>query len=228
MKQLTIKLKIIYLNIKHKIFRSVSDRKSIFSEIYRDNYWGSPESVSGVGSQISYTENLRFKLNELIKNYDIETVCDAPCGDFNWIGEIVTENNLKYIGYDIVGKLVTQNNEKFGNKNIKFEVADICVDVLAPCDLLIVRDVLFHLSNADLVQFKSILLKTDFKYLLVSHHSHTVSENIDINTGDFRELDIGMAPLHFPIETALIMIEDSPPWYPISRRMLLFEKSQLT
>jgi len=67
-----------------KIFKhdSIEDR---FTEIYKSNYWGSKESVSGIGSTLIYTENLRSKLPDLFQLYSIKSIFDAPCGDFNWM-----------------------------------------------------------------------------------------------------------------------------------------------
>ena len=142
--------------------------------------------------------------------------------------KIISEKNfINYTGIDIVPDLIERNKLLFATNNIKFMIGDICTDSLPKCDLLIVRDVLFHLSNADLTLFQKNLHKTNFEYLLVSQHAHGETSNKDIFTGDFRELDIGLEPLSFPIQKALLTINDSPEWYSIRRTMVLFRRSDL-
>ena len=217
-----------WLSLKFRFLRQIYDRDKIFRKIHADNFWASKESVSGVGSEISYTVNLRECLNELISTYDIKSICDAPCGDFNWIGNVLSENSsISYTGIDIVPQLIDKNNELYKTEKVKFIHGDICTDPLPKSDLLIVRDVLFHLSNQDLMLFKENLRKTEFKYLLVSQHSHGQENNKDIRTGDFRELDVGLRPLYFPTGKVMVTIDDCPDWYPIKRTMILFSRGDL-
>jgi hypothetical protein len=68
-----------------------------FTLIYKKKYRQNEESVSGFGSTLEYTANLRNKLPELFGKFSIKTIFDAPCGDFNWMGYILKENNLNYI-----------------------------------------------------------------------------------------------------------------------------------
>ena len=52
--------------MSHEIYRRAlgagGDRKSIFTRVYSTDWWGSPESKSGAGSQLSRTELLRKDL----------------------------------------------------------------------------------------------------------------------------------------------------------------------
>lgn len=216
------------LDIKYGLLRRILSRERIFSSIHADNFWASAESTSGVGSELMYTSSLRSVLPGIISSYQVKTICDAPCGDFNWMQNVLSEaKSVNYTGIDIVQALIQKNKLLFKTDSIDFILKDICTESLPKCDLLIVRDVLFHFSNSDLVLFYKNLSKTEFKYLLVSHHDHAEDVNKDILTGDFRELNIGLAPLNFPIDKALVAIDDSPEWYLIKRKMLLFCRRDL-
>ena len=57
---------------------TVEDR---FTWIYKNNWWDSNESLSGAGSTLEYTNNLRKELPKLIIDFNICSVLDAPCGD---------------------------------------------------------------------------------------------------------------------------------------------------
>ena len=67
-----------------------ASRSEIFDNIYEMNYWRNCESLSGDGSTLNYTENLRKQLPNLIKAFSINTIYDAPCGDFNWMRGVVS------------------------------------------------------------------------------------------------------------------------------------------
>ena len=106
--------KIAYKNLRDsrkKIFshKTLKDR---FTYIYSSNYWPSKESVSGPGSEIENTKNIRKELIKFIQKYNIKIFLDIPCGDFNWIKNIINKN-IKYIGGDIVKELIDRNNKKF-------------------------------------------------------------------------------------------------------------------
>ena len=105
--------------LKLKFFKAKNLNKK-FSIIYKNNYWDNKESISGPGSTIENTKNLRQVLNKIIKKYKIKTIFDAPCGDCNWIQFIFKENQTKYIGADIVKECVLNNKNKFKRKNLNF------------------------------------------------------------------------------------------------------------
>ena len=67
-------------------------KQQIFKEIYANNFWGDPESLSGPGSSEHYTKNLRNQLQKIFSNLKIKSVLDAPCGDFNWMSLVVEKN----------------------------------------------------------------------------------------------------------------------------------------
>jgi glycosyltransferase involved in cell wall biosynthesis len=131
-------------------------REERFAYIYETGKWGTAESRSGVDSSRQATDRLRAELINLLEDEDVETIFDAGCGDFNWMREI--RRNWDYTGGDIVPGLIEELNISFGSKDCRFVVFDIVEDIPAKVDLIICRDVLFHLPNADvwraLVNFK--------------------------------------------------------------------------
>ena len=89
-----------------------------FSKIYQSNYWIDNESKSGAGSNFESTKNIKFHLPILIKKFNIESIFDAPCGDFNWIDHVLRETNVDYIGSDIVEELILSNKKIFKIKKL--------------------------------------------------------------------------------------------------------------
>ena len=96
---------------------------------------------SGDGSSLKYTENLRRELPHLFESFKIKTVFDAPCGDLNWMKEVLSSCSITYQGGDIVKPLVDELNEEFGSKNTSFVHFNLMDMVPPKSDLMICRDV---------------------------------------------------------------------------------------
>lgn len=77
----------------------------VFEEIFESNFWGGRESVSGTGSSLYQTRELRKALPEIFENLQIETILDIPCGDFHWMKKVVSEQ-IQYTGADVVTMLI--------------------------------------------------------------------------------------------------------------------------
>ena len=207
------------------IFRG--SREERFTRIYKHNYWGSIESRSGPGSEISYTENLRRELPKLIKFHGITQILDAPCGDFNWMQYVCTDTRaIKYIGGDIVKDLVARNNMVYGSEDIMFQYLDIIRDPLPKSDLMIVRDCLFHFSFKDIHRFLKNFHNSNISFLLTTTHRGIEEENYDIVTGDYRKIDLFSTPFCFP-SNPIQRIKDYIPPHP-PREVCLFTKDQVS
>lgn len=209
----------------HRNMLNLSSQKERFSEIYKHNLWSSAESRSGEGSEILYTAPLRQWLIENINSLSIKTFVDAPCGDFNWMKLVLPKVDVNYVGLDIVDSVIEQNKAKYASDKINFKVANICEDKLPDCDIIMVRDCLFHLSYGDIAKFLANLAKTNYRYLLTS--THIVDDkfkNMNIKTGDFRFIDLFSFPFSFDSEKVKSRVDDFPKGYSWRREMILVEK----
>ena len=65
-----------------------SNLEEWFSHIYLNNRWNSKESRSGKGSELIQTVEVRKIIPDIIKKYNIKSILDIPCGDFNYMKEI--------------------------------------------------------------------------------------------------------------------------------------------
>ena len=216
-------LKYIFRRIvKYKIFKR--DLKTTFTNIYKINYWGDNESRSGPGSNNKNTINVKKKIIKIIKELKIKTIVDAPCGDFYWMNKVVANQNIKYIGIDIVRELILKNKILYSNKKIKFKKLDITKKTCPPCDLLISRDFLFHLSYDDINNFFKSLSKTKIKYFLTSSHSTPTSNKFLINkniiSGDFRKINLFNKPFNFSKNIKYIINDNCDG---VQKYLLLFE-----
>lgn len=140
-------------------------------QIYEMNLWGSNETpfFSGEGSHKARLVDPYVKVVSSFLNAfeNPITVCDLGCGDFN-IGKQLVKHTAKYIAVDIVEDLIHFNKQKFQYKNLEFQCLDIAKDNLPSADCVIIRQVLQHLSNAEIQKIVNKL--SVFKYIILTEH----------------------------------------------------------
>jgi hypothetical protein len=202
---------------------SVEDR---FAWIYRNNHWGSAESISGPGSTLDATRNLRMELPRLLERWGVKVLLDAPCGDFHWMRHVLAEVDVRYIGCDIVKAIVEANAREFSNDRISFVHIDLIRKQLPRADLLLCRDCLFHFSYADTKSMLENFVRSEITYLLTTTHTPPARvQNKDINTGEGRLIDLYSAPYNFPRDP-LAAIDDWIAPYP-ERQICLWSREQV-
>ncbi|MDE2384488.1 MAG: class I SAM-dependent methyltransferase [Alphaproteobacteria bacterium] len=202
---------------KRRRILALTDAESRFGEIYRLNYWGNSESRSGFGSSLAATANLRAELPKIFERFSIGSVLDVPCGDFHWMKQIVAGSDVSYWGGDIVAPLVEKNQARYGSAKVRFSRIDITKDALPHSDLLICRHCLFHLSYREIASALRNYWNSGIPYLLVTSHLPANGEivNTDIETGDFRVLDLHKAPFNFPQNARTRIRDYIPPDQPM-------------
>lgn len=145
--------------------------KAAMEQVYDLHLWGGSKHdfYSGEGSHDlaivnPYVDTL---ISFLTSFKNPITVCDLGCGDFN-VGIQLVPHTQKYIGVDIVPDLIQRNKTIFKHNNLEFECLDIATDILPAGDCVILRQVLQHLSNAEIE--KVIPKLYPFKYVILTEH----------------------------------------------------------
>jgi hypothetical protein len=189
------------------------DYKNIFSSIYDTYGFGGEESRSGPGSTLYETERLREKIKNLVKYRNLKSVVDIPCGDFNWMKEIV-DSFEEYHGGDIVPACIEENNKNYSSEKIKFSVIDLLENDIPESDLLIVRDVIGHYPLESGAKIIENILKSKSKYLLsttwynvIDKEYHKKHINKDVGYGRFYPVNLMSEPFNLP-EPEMIIEED--------------------
>lgn len=182
------------------VTKAPTDLEELFKKYYEKNYWRNDESVSGGGSTVEKTKVLREKLESLFSKYEIKSILDVPCGDFNWM-RYVNLNNIDYMGGDIVPEMVENNNVKYKKEKVNFKKIDITKDELAKVDLIFVRDCFVHLSYENIFKALDQIKKSGSKYLLSTSFIKW-PRNFDVSNGMWRPINLEKAPfnLNNPIE----------------------------
>ncbi len=166
-----------------------------FVQAFDQNVWRDGESVSGPGSTLGYTSELRATLPAMIRALGCRSMLDAPCGDFNWM-QAVDLTDIAYTGADIVPSMIEGLRQ--AHPQHEFACLDITKDPLPRADFVLIRDVLFHLSNADVVRVLQNFLDSDGAWLATSH-SFDVTEMMDVASEPttFRPVNLTTQPFHF-------------------------------
>jgi SAM-dependent methyltransferase len=146
--------------LKHRRWRHLTARE-VFSEVYAKGIWGGPAGslCSGGGSDEEFAEPYCRHIQQFVaaRGDAGVTIVDLGCGDFR-VGERLIRYvpESRYIGVDIVPGLIERNRTDYSTDRVSFVCRDIIDDELPQGDICLLRQVLQHLSNAEIA---SILRK---------------------------------------------------------------------
>jgi len=124
-----------------------------FDRIYATGFWGGGASAStphsGFGSRGRWASEYCTLLEGLLRSFRTATVADLGCGDFS-VGEVIAGMVADYVGVDIAESVIAHNVRAYASDRVRFVRADLTHDPLPPADVALVRQVLQHLSNAEI------------------------------------------------------------------------------
>lgn len=187
------------LRVARRATLNIRSREAVFSKIARNNGWDGTESVSGPGSTMQATAQLRASLPSLLVKYGIGSILDIPCGDAHWITKTLPKG-IDYIGADIVPALIKLNRAEKPHLG-RFEVLDLVSDRLPRVDMVIVRDCFIHLPNSTVNAALKNIKASGSSWLLATQFVDD-STNIDIEVGGYRPINLLKPPffLSEPLE----------------------------
>lgn len=180
--------------------------KDAMAQIYEQGLWGRGDSkyYSGEGSHHPELVDPYVKVvSEFLQSFDEPpVVVDLGCGDFN-VGQQLLLYAKQYIALDIVEELIAYNKTHFRADNLEFQCLDIATDDLPQGDVVILRQVLQHLSNKEIQQILPKLRQ--YKCIILTEHipEGDFIPNIDIISGQGTRLkqgsgvDVIKEPLNF-------------------------------
>ena len=178
----------------------VDTMKGVFTNMYKNNIWGSEETRSGKGSTKDATKTIVKQLPAMFKKYNVKSIIDAPCGDYNWFKNLDYNFN-KYLGIDIVDEIISENQKKYGSKSTKFQSGNILEYKFPKADLILCRDLFIHLTNKDVKACLKNFKNSGVRYLLTSSYPE-VKKNEDTKTSYFRRINLLRPPFNLgkPLE----------------------------
>jgi SAM-dependent methyltransferase len=184
-----------------------------FSEIYRTKLWGETEDgdfCSGGGSEGTFAVPYVEQVKRFMAEHQIQTVVDLGCGDFRVGRLICAQGDVRYVGVDVVPDLIAHHRSRFGGPQVEFRCANLIDDELPEGELCLIRQVLQHLANAEILRVLAKCAK--YRYVLVTEELYTKRgsrPNRDIKHGpDNRASDnsgvfLDLPPFSFKTTTVL-------------------------
>jgi SAM-dependent methyltransferase len=137
--------------------------QQVFTQVYAEKMWGEGQDqfYSGPGSNEEAAKPYADFVTHFIAENKIQSVVDLGCGDFR-VGRMIATACAQYTGVDVVEPLIVDNNRRFGCETISFRCLDITTDELPDADLVLIREVFQHISNAQIVATLTRLKKYKF------------------------------------------------------------------
>jgi len=177
-------------NAPEGLFSNPHSLTDVFSTIYEQNVCG---QGAGLGSNPEVAQPCMLFLQDFLTNNRIRSVVDLGCGDWQF-SQHIDSGDYSYTGIDVVRAVIETNQKRFGRHSRTFLCADPATDPsrVPSAELLLVKDVLHHLSNENAQ--KILTLTNQFKFLLITNAY--VPINDDCKNGDTRPLDIREQPFN--------------------------------
>ncbi len=191
--------------------KSTPDHKTIFDEVYANQTWG---VGSGTGSTPQATAFYRDFLHNFIRSNGVRSVLDLGCGDWQF-SQLIDWSGVDYLGAD-VSQIVLDNIRQFQRPGIRFQHLNGVTDPLPAADLLVVKDVLQHWSNEDILRLIPKL--SVFRHILITNgfpeeRMHETNADVSYRGGGaFRPVNLSAAP--FNVKGAFVSWyrSDEPKW----------------
>ena len=191
-----------------------SRMEQVFSRIYRDNEW----QGSGPGSTAETSFEYRYFLESFLRTNRIRSVLDVGCGDWRFSRYIPWEG-VQYVGMEVVPDVVEANRRRYACDSVRFVCADARSVELPPADLLIMKDVLQHWTNAEVAEFLPRVRA--YRFALITNTTNRVEANRDCPTGGYRYLDLTRPPFSVPATVVLRYTANVPGRHPDEKSVLL-------
>ena len=188
--------------------------KNLFEIVYATNAWQDSQSVSGPGSNKNhptikdFQNTIVYVINNYIKDSKL-TIVDLPCGDCNFIFDILTFiinnthiSHIEYYGYDIVQPLIDKLQNTISstdNLTIKFNTFNIVEDTIPiNVDIILCKELFIHLSFSDINAAIANINKSTFGFFIYGINFGTII-NQDITysfPGECREVSLLTEPFN--------------------------------
>ena len=184
----------------------------VFDDIYSGDGWG---FGSGHGSLPRVTKGYRSYIEMFLRENDIKTVVDLGSGDWQF-SRLINWGDAHYTGLDIVPSVIEKAEQTFGGPRITFQVVKPGQTTLPKADLLIVKDVLQHMSAEAIQTFIQKVLPR-YKFALITNCVEPSADiNAEIEDGDFRPLDVRAKP--FNVKASAVYAFEGPKTFSRSSR----------
>ena len=173
----------------------MSDCKEVFTDIYARKVWG---DGSGGGSGEQAKPYCDF-MSDYLAWPVVFTVLDIGCGDLR-IAKQIDFHAAQYIGLDAVARYPGDDLTS-GRRMVIIGGADALYCDLPGADLVLCKEVLQHLSNAQVQLLLDRTAHYPRRLFTNTMQVEGVGVNEDIETGNTRPVDLTLHPFNQPART---------------------------
>jgi hypothetical protein len=181
--------------------------EQVFTNIFKRNWWNNSESRSGWGAELKRTVSIRAELPEFVRRHDVQSLLDAPCGDFHWMRHVDWPSGFRYVGADIVHDLIADNSQKY--PGVEFLELDVLRDRLPDVNAWLARDLMIHFPDQAVRTAINQFRHSTISYLLATTYPNA-RQNNDIRFGQVRHLNLCAPPFGLPPPFETLREDDDP------------------
>jgi hypothetical protein len=161
-----------------------------FNEVYSKNMWKQGDAQSGVGSEGPFADRYVTLVLEYAAKYGLRTVVDGGCGDFS-VGSRLVPNFDEYTALDASSVIIESNKRRYASlERVSFRVADMTAGTFPKADLILIRQVLQHLTNAQIARILANLEASEWRRVLITEDvcgaGDEVVPNVDLPSHSVR------------------------------------------
>jgi SAM-dependent methyltransferase len=170
-----------------------------FEKIYAERVWGAASDggrfYSGDGSKPEASAAYEAFVVDVLQRYPhLNSMVDIGCGDFQVSARILAAcpRPIAYTGCDIARTVIAENTARHARAGVTFVVCN-AIDTDPPAgDIVFVRQVLQHLSNADIAAVLGRLQRCYKAAIITEAQPVTLrAPNLDIVSGNETRLPLG-------------------------------------
>jgi len=150
-----------------------------FDEVYRRGMWKQGRTASGTGSEGVLAERYVAFVRAYAAKYNLRSVLDGGTGDFS-IGSQLAPSFERYTAIDVSPRIIKINWERYSAAmypNVRFMAADLTTSALPTADLVLIRQVLQHLTNAQIEMILRNLEASHWRRALITEDVHDPVRN---------------------------------------------------
>jgi len=198
-------------------------RALTFDSIYHLNAWTvrppsrvkGEATASGGGSFYYRTRVSRACIGQWLRHYDVTSVLDIGCGDANWQASVRGfGTSVRYKGIDISSEAIRRAATRKQNamllaENFSFSHGDPMLGLPptpdgSPWQLVMMIDIMMHLSAKDILRIVHMLHVARVKYFLASHHVSLRNKSLTFGPSQWKTMSspaarrVDPAELFFP------------------------------
>lgn len=169
-----------------------------FDAIYKQQIWSGKDAsvpLSGPGSLVQSSRPVIDFINQGVENQQIGSVLDLGCGDLTYISTIdhITNGAVQYTGVDVSDYILKENENRYA------WFTGACMDITEPqvfdADLIVIKDILFHLTNDQITALFNNLAGSRFNFCIVTtmNNSSNAKRKLDPRHS-YANVNIRLAP----------------------------------